>query len=232
MPTLSLAFRVLVRCSERGLPAPNRSSPYRKPHLTLPRQDRTRDPFTAQSNLFRPHQKHPGSGQSATPDARPHPRAVSGAGCFWWRRRVPPPGPETLLRTGHQPRSDRIRLWPVRPSHVHRQCGPTVLALCRANAHMTFIPPRNPVLWATTRRPKWLANSRPAKHRPSRPRISTRASSACSPTSRTRARPRQHARTSRLRSRPRGSKAILDRVGTVSMHVHVPHAARAAPPFG
>lgn len=97
MPTLSLAFRVLVRCSERGLPAPNRSSPYRKPHLTLPRQGRTRDPFTVQSNLFRPQQKHPGSALSATPDARPHPRAVSGAGCFWWRRRVPPPGPETLL---------------------------------------------------------------------------------------------------------------------------------------
>jgi hypothetical protein len=97
MPTLSLAFRVLVRCSERGLPAPNRSSPYRKPHLTLPRQDRTRDPFTAQSNLFHPQQKHPGSARSATPDARPRPRAVSGAGCFWWRRRVPPPGPEALL---------------------------------------------------------------------------------------------------------------------------------------
>ena len=97
MPTLSLAFRVLVRCPERGLPAPDRSSPYRKPHLTLPRQGRTRDPFTAQSNLFRPQQKHPGSALSATPDARPHPRAVSGAGCFWWRRRVPPPGPETLL---------------------------------------------------------------------------------------------------------------------------------------
>ena len=108
MPTLSLAFRVLVRCPERGLPAPNRSSPYRKPHLTLPRQGRTRDPFTVQSNLFRPQQKHPGSALSATPDARPHPRAVSGAGCFWWRRRVPPPGPEALLRTGHQPR-DRLR---------------------------------------------------------------------------------------------------------------------------
>ena len=97
MPTLSLAFRVLVRCSEQGLPAPNRSSPYRKPHLTLPKQARTRDPFTAQSNLFHPHEKHPGSALSATPDARPDPRAVSGAGCFWWRRRVPPPGPEALL---------------------------------------------------------------------------------------------------------------------------------------
>ena len=97
MPTLSLAFRVLVRCSKQGLPAPNRSSPYRKSHLTLPKQDRTRDPFTVQSNLFRPQQKHPGSALSATPDARPDPRSVSGAGCFWWRRRVPPPGPETLL---------------------------------------------------------------------------------------------------------------------------------------
>ena len=77
MPTLSLAFRVLVRCPEQGLPAPNRSSPYRKPHLTLPKQDRTRDPFTAQSNLFHPQQKHPGSAPSATPDARPNPRAVS-----------------------------------------------------------------------------------------------------------------------------------------------------------
>ena len=97
MPTLSLAFRVLVRCPEQGLPAPNRSSPYRKSHLTLPKQDRTRDPFTVQSNLFRPQQKHPGSALSATPDARPDPRSVSGAGCFWWRRRVPPPGPEALL---------------------------------------------------------------------------------------------------------------------------------------
>lgn len=58
MTTLSLAFRVLAKYLEQGLPAPNRSSPYR----------RSRDPFTAQSILFRPHQK-----------------------CitmrFWWRRR-------------------------------------------------------------------------------------------------------------------------------------------------
>jgi len=70
MPTLSLAFRVLVRCPEQGLPAPDRSSPYRKPHLILPKQGRTRDPFTVQSILFRPQQKHPGSVQPATPGAR------------------------------------------------------------------------------------------------------------------------------------------------------------------
>ena len=70
MTTLSLAFRVLVRCPEQGLPAPDRSSPYRKPHLILPKQGRTRDPFTVQSILFRPQQKHPGSVQPATPGAR------------------------------------------------------------------------------------------------------------------------------------------------------------------
>ncbi len=78
MPTLSLAFRVLVRCSERGLPAPNRSSPYRKPHLTLPKQDRTRDPFTVQSNLFRPQQKHPGSARPGIPGARLAPERSRG----------------------------------------------------------------------------------------------------------------------------------------------------------
>lgn len=58
MTTLSLAFRVLAKYLEQGLPAPNRSSPYR----------RSRDPFTAQSILFRPHQK----------------RITMR---FWWRRR-------------------------------------------------------------------------------------------------------------------------------------------------
>ncbi len=73
MTTLSLAFRVLVRCPEQGLPAPDRSSPYRKSHLILPKQGRTRDPFTVQSILFRPQQKHPGSAQPATPGARSTP---------------------------------------------------------------------------------------------------------------------------------------------------------------
>ena len=47
MTTLSLAFRVLAKCLEQAEPTPNRSSPYR----------RSRDPFTVQSILFRPHQK-------------------------------------------------------------------------------------------------------------------------------------------------------------------------------
>jgi hypothetical protein len=59
MTTLSLAFRVLVRCPEQGLPAPNRSSPYRKSHLILPKQGRTRDPFTVQSNLTSPPSETP-----------------------------------------------------------------------------------------------------------------------------------------------------------------------------
>ena len=61
MTTLSLAFRVLVRCPEQGLPAPNRSSPYRKSHLILPKQGRTRDPFTVQSNLTSPPAEAPRS---------------------------------------------------------------------------------------------------------------------------------------------------------------------------
>ena len=59
MTTLSLAFRVLVRCPEQGLPAPNRSSPYRRSHLILPKQGRTRGPFTVQSNLTSPPAETP-----------------------------------------------------------------------------------------------------------------------------------------------------------------------------
>ena len=76
------------------MPTPSRSSPYR----------RSRDPFTAQSNLFRPHRRHiEERGCNEHPTSRPRvqsPRVVY----LGWRRRALPPGPEALLRTGHQPR--------------------------------------------------------------------------------------------------------------------------------
>ena len=71
MTTLSLAFRVLAKCSKQGSPASNRSSPYRQPHRPAPKCKRTRDPFTAQSILFRPHQKPNCTGPMGS----------------WWRRR-------------------------------------------------------------------------------------------------------------------------------------------------
>jgi len=49
-------------------------------------------PFTPSSILFRPHQMPPESGIYDTL------QVVAFASGIWWRRRVPPPGPNGLLR--------------------------------------------------------------------------------------------------------------------------------------